>query len=100
MVTDAETSMTGEPQLPDPYEIVSIRSVVAPSGMTGMDWHRYEISQGSNRIVGYRSGAAEIVQEAVELIVLNLNTRRTASRGRVHVVLQSKSSRDRRGKYA
>jgi hypothetical protein len=93
-------SSAGEPQLPDPYEIVSIRSVVAPSGMTGMDWHRYEISQGSNRIVGYRPGAADSVQEAVELIVLHLNMRRMASRGRVHVVLQSKASRDWRGKYA
>lgn len=94
MVDDVHVRPADEPKLPDPYEIVSIRSVAPPNGMVGLNWHRYEISQGSNRIIGYRSGATEIVQEAVELIVLRLNMRRLASRGRVHVVLQSRASRN------
>lgn len=92
---DVQVPSAGELKLPDPYEIVSIRSVAAPSGMTGGDWHRYEISQGHNTIVGYRAGAADVVQEAVESIVQHLNMRRMISRGRVHVVLHSKASQGR-----
>jgi predicted Zn-dependent protease len=92
MVEDAPAESVDELVLPDPFEIISIRSVAAPNGMPAADWHRYEISQGHNRIVGYRAGAADTVREAVELIVLRLNMRRRHRRGRVHVVLQSKAS--------
>lgn len=85
---------TGEAELPDPFEIVSICAVSPPPGAAGADWHRYEISQGKNTIVGYRIGAPEIVREAVELIVDRLNMRRTHKRGRVHVVLHSKASQN------
>lgn len=94
MVGNTHLPATIESKLPDPYELISIRAVAAPSGMSGGDWHRYEIGQGSNRIVGYRSGTVEIVQEAVEQIVVGLNSRRTIKRGRVHVVLQSKASQN------
>jgi hypothetical protein len=60
--------------------------------MHGEDWHRYEISQGRNTIVGYRSGTSEGVRADVELIVLGLNLRRNTKRGRVHVVLGKKES--------
>ena len=93
MVSNADIPTTGGPELPDPFEIVSIRAVAAPPGTAGADWYRYEISQGDNRIVGYRAGAAGTVREAVELIVVGLNLRRTHRRGRVHVVLQSKARR-------
>ena len=83
-----------EAELPDPFQIVSICAVKAPPGAAGANWHRYEISQGANRIVGYRAGAAETVREAVELIVINLNMRRTPRRGRVHVVLNPKASQN------
>lgn len=89
MVSDADTPIPDEPELPDPFEIVSIRAVAAPPGAAGADWHRYEISQGINRIVGYRAGAGATVREAVERIVVGLNLRRTHRRGRVHVVLGS-----------
>jgi len=89
---DVHPPSDGESELPDPYEIASIRAVAAPGGMPGTDWHCYEITQGNNRIVGYREGAASVVQEAVELIVVRLNMRRTIRRGRVHVVLRSKAS--------
>ena len=82
----------GHPPLPDPFEIVSIRAVSAPKGATGTSWHRYEISQGHNRIVGYRVGPIGTVTVAVEGIVRRLNERRQHARGRVHVVLQSKST--------
>jgi hypothetical protein len=92
MVDDARLPPADELKLPDPYEIVSICAVAAPDGTSGANWHRYEISQGDNRIVGYRMGATNIVREAVELIVVRLNTRRTHRRGRVHVVLHSGGS--------
>lgn len=92
MVSSPALPATGEPELPDPFQIVSIRAVAPPPGTAGADWHRYEISQGKNTIVGYRIGAAEIVQEAVELIVDRLNMRRMHRRGRVHVVLHSKAA--------
>ena len=93
MVSNPAISSAEEPDLPDPFEIVSISAVTAPPGAAGADWHRYEISQGDNRIVGYRSGASGIVREAVELIVVRLNMRRMDRRGRVHVVLNSKTRR-------
>jgi hypothetical protein len=80
-------------KLPDPFEIVSIRPVAAPPGAAGQNWHRYEISQGVNTIVGYRAGATDIVREIVELIVVGLNVRRTCRRGRVHIALHSKTSK-------
>jgi hypothetical protein len=85
---DDKPSEDASPALPDPYEILSIRSVVAPSGTAGTNWHRYEISQGSNRIVGYRNGGIDNVTLEVEGIVLALNERRRPRRGRVQVVLR------------
>ena len=93
MVSNADLPLAEDPDLPDPFEIVSIRAVEAPPGTGGSDWYRYEISQGENRIVGYRMGAARRVREAVELIVVGLNMRRKHRRGRVHVILNSKASR-------
>jgi len=81
-----------EEALPDPYRVVSVRAVAAPSGASGQDWYRYEIRQGPNTITGYRAGGIEKVRSAVELIVLGLNERRKHRRGRVHVVLQPRSS--------
>ena len=92
MVIDATAPPFDGPKLPDPFEIVSIRAVAPPPGTAGTNWHRYEISQGDNRIVGYRAGVDARVREAVELIVVGLNLRRTRRRGRVHVVLGSKAS--------
>ena len=90
MVDDSDTAV-GELILPDPFEIVSIHSIAAPSGTSGSGWYRYEISQGINSIVGYRAGSSAGVREAVEQIVQDLNRRRRNKRGRVHVVLQSKA---------
>ena len=70
MVSNASAATAEAPHLPDPFKIVSIRAVAAPPGTVGTNWHRYEISQGDNRIVGYRAGATGPVREAVELIVV------------------------------
>jgi hypothetical protein len=67
-----------------------VQTVPAPSGAAGV-WHRYEIEQGANRIVGYRLGGRDSVTMAAEAIVVQLNQRRLHQRGRVHLALQSKS---------
>lgn len=71
----------------DPYRLVSVLAAPTPSGATGSSWHRYEIRQGFNRIVGYRQGAVEAVTTAIEALVVQLNERRIYSRGRVHIAL-------------
>jgi hypothetical protein len=78
--------------LADPYLLVSVLATPAPSGASGSSWHRYEISQGVNRIVGYRQGATESVKTAVEALVVQLNERRLYTRGRVHLALASSSA--------
>lgn len=82
-------------KLPDPYEIVSILAVPAPTGTTGAGWYRYEIQQGTNKIVGYRTGCLGDVEPAIEAIVVGLNERRRHRRGRVQVVLQSAATKSR-----
>lgn len=75
------------PPLADPYQLVSVLATPAPAGATGSSWHRYEIRQGFNSIVGYRQGATESVTTAVEALVVQLNERRLYTRGRVHLAL-------------
>jgi hypothetical protein len=76
----------------DPYRLVSVLAAPTPAGATGSSWHRYEICQGSNRIVGYRQGAVESVTTAIEALVVQLNERRIYPRGRVHLALAPASS--------
>lgn len=71
----------------DPYLLVSVLAAPTPAGATGSSWHRYEIRQGLNRIVGYRQGAVENVTTAIEALVVQLNERRLYARGRVHLAL-------------
>ena len=78
---------TAASPLSDPYLLVSVLAVPTPAGVTGSSWHRYEIRQGSNHIVGYRQGGVERVTTAVEELVAQLNERRIFSRGRVHLAL-------------
>jgi hypothetical protein len=81
-------TVAGSP-LSDPYQHVSVRAAPAPAGATGSSWHRYEIRQGVNSIVGYRQGTAERVKTAIEGLVEQLNERRLFQRGRVHLALAS-----------
>jgi hypothetical protein len=71
--------------LAHPYELLSVQEVDTPGGFSGDSWHRYEISQGDNRIVGYRQGRYDVVVVDVEAIVVQLNARRLHQRGRVHL---------------
>lgn len=79
---------TAASPLSDPYELVSVRPAPAPSGAAGVHWHRYEIVQGENRIVGYRQGGLDNVTIALNALVVQLNERRLHQRGRVQIALQ------------
>lgn len=82
---------TAASPLADPYVLMSVLATPAPAGATGTSWHRYEIRQGFNCIVGYRQGAAESVKTAIEALVVRLNERRISQGGRVHLALGSGS---------
>lgn len=71
------------------YEIESVRPAEPPSDMDGSDWHCYVITQGNNRIRGFRRGQPRAVMTAVEEIVSRLNERRMGKRGRVHLIMPS-----------
>lgn len=86
-----ECSMDAAP-IRDPFEVVSIRSVGAPPGLSGDDWFRYVIRQGHNRIIGFRAGDEANVILAIEDVVYRLNHRRRLKRGRTHVVLGPRST--------
>jgi hypothetical protein len=57
-----------------PFRIDTIQEIDAPAGCDGI-WQRYVISQGSNTIVGMRSGAQSDVNRALCDIVERLNVR-------------------------
>jgi hypothetical protein len=93
MVSAGQMPSADSADLSDPFEVESILAVAAPNGSTGTHWYRYEISQGPNRIVGYRDGGIDKVTDAVRVMVTQLNERRYHRRGRVHVVLSGPASR-------
>lgn len=75
------------PQAADPsdterFRLVAIRQARTPEGCVGRDWLVYEIAQGSNMITGYRRGELQAITADVERIVVGLNERRIASKGR------------------
>jgi len=64
------------------YRLVTIEPARAPEGFQGRDWLVYRISQGNNMITGYRQGDLRAATADVERIVVGLNERRVASKGR------------------
>jgi hypothetical protein len=64
------------------YRLLTIEPARAPDGCTGRDWLIYRIAQGDNVITGYRQGDLRGATAEVERIVVNLNERRGASKGR------------------
>lgn len=69
------------------YEVVSVRPAEPPSGAEGSNWYRYVIAFGGNKnIQGCRQGSLNVVTEAVEEIVAQLNDRHRGKKGRVHLV--------------
>ena len=71
-----------DPTHEEAYKLVAIEPVRTPEGCTGRDWHIYKISQGENLITGYRQGDLRAATSEVERIVVGLNERRVASKGR------------------
>ena len=61
---------------------MTIGPVRTPEGCTGRDWLVYRIAQGENLITGYRQGDLRAATAEVEQIVVGLNERRVASKGR------------------
>jgi hypothetical protein len=72
-------------QLAESFEFNDIKRAKAPDGGAGQDWFRYVITQGPNKITGYRQGSQRAVTKAVKEIVLELNERRNGKKGRVHL---------------
>ncbi|HSC17220.1 MAG TPA: hypothetical protein VLI71_18965 [Gammaproteobacteria bacterium] len=64
------------------YRLVTIEPVRTPEGCAGRDWLVYRIAQGGNLITGYRQGNLAAATAEVETIVVALNERRIASKGR------------------
>jgi hypothetical protein len=64
------------------YRLVAIEPSRAPEGCQGRDWFVYKIAQGANIITGYRQGELRAATAEVERIVVGLNERRIASKGR------------------
>ena len=73
---------TFDPNHAEAYKLVGIAPVRTPAGCTGRDWHVYRIMQGENLITGYRQGDLRAATSEVEKIVVGLNERRIASKGR------------------
>ena len=71
------------------YEIISIESADAPANMSGSNWCRYTIGQGSNRIFGFRQGDLSSIRISVEELVVRLNERRVGKAGRVHLQMSN-----------
>ena len=57
-----------------PFRIDTIQEIDAPAGCDGV-WQRYVITQGTNTIVGMRSGARSDVNQVLNEIVEQLNLR-------------------------
>ena len=72
-------------QLAEAFELGDIKRTKAPDGGGGQDWYRYIITQGPNKITGYRQGSQRTVTRAVKDIILELNERRNGKKGRVHL---------------
>ena len=73
------------------YEIVAVESAEAPNDLGGTDWYRYTISQGTNRIFGYRQGDLGSITKAVQELVLRLNERRVGKRGRTNLYMPTRA---------
>ena len=64
-----------EAPIRDPFEVVSIRSVGAPPGLSGDDWFRYVISEGESKIEGFQPGSLYTVTQHAETFADDLNAR-------------------------
>lgn len=75
----------------EPYELKAVKKTDAPTGSQGDNWIRYEITQGTNVITGYRQGSVKAIKQVAEDIVVGLNERRSPNRGRVQLTQLKKT---------
>jgi hypothetical protein len=75
----------------EPYELKTVKKSDAPSGSAGNNWIKYEITQGTNVITGYRQGSVTAIKRVAEEIVVGLNERRSPNRGRVQLTQLKKT---------
>jgi hypothetical protein len=83
--------MVWRDQNDEPYELKGVNKAEPPPGSQGEDWVKYEITQGSNVITGYRQGTLKAIKRAAEEIVVGLNERRSPNRGRVQLTQLKKT---------
>ena len=78
-----------------PFEIVALEETDSPDGSDADDWYRYELTQGTTTITGYKQGEAEEVREEVTSLVSRLNERRAGKTSRVHLTRIGRKSQQR-----
>ena len=91
--TNTMPATSTKEKLTEQYELENIEKAQAPDGGSGTGWFRYTISQGQNKITGYRQGSQRTVTKAVKDIVIELNERRVGKRGRVHLTPSRKQQK-------
>jgi hypothetical protein len=85
--------MSWRDQNDEPYALKGVKKSDAPSGSQGENWIKYEITQGSNVITGYRQGSVTAIKRVAEEIVVGLNERRSPKRGRVQLTQLKKTAK-------
>ena len=78
-----------------PFEIVTLEQTESPDGSDADDWYRYELTQGTTTITGYKQGEEEEVRDEVTSLVSRLNERRAGKTSRVHLTRIGRKSQQR-----
>ena len=78
-----------------PFEIVTLEQTESPDGSDADDWYRYELTQGTTTITGYKQGEKEEVRDEVTSLVSRLNERRAGKTSRVHLTRIGRKSQQR-----
>ena len=78
-----------------PFEIVTLEQTAPPDGSDADNWFRYELTQGTTTITGYKQGKADEVREEVTSLVARLNERRAGKTSRVHLTRIGRKSQQR-----
>lgn len=69
---------TGTPGKPK-YRVEKVEKTTAPEGMSGDNWHRYVVGQGTSKVEGKKPGTLKAVTQHAEAFAEILNSR--AGRG-------------------
>ena len=78
-----------------PFEIISLEQSASPDGSDAADWYRYELTQGTTTITGYKQGEADEIKEEITTLVARLNERRAGKTSRVHLTRIGRKSQAR-----